>query len=99
MTVQNIGAEVSFILTQEELSRYLVAGSEVEYLLNAAGNIFDFLQSSISLGQIDPENAGVIAMIEMVGRGFNAAADNEGLAMTQLADKLRKAQPIGEDLT
>lgn len=99
MTKQNIGSGVTFILTQEEATRYAVAGSEVEYLLGAAGDIFDFLHCSFSLGQIKPESTGVISMIEMVARGFNAAADNEGLAMTQLADKLRAAQPEGRDLT
>lgn len=90
--ITNVGAEVSFILTQEEITDYEGATSEVEYLLISAASIFDMLQSGFSVGTLDPESQGVIAMIEMVGRGFNDAAEKEGVAMAKLGGKLRDAR-------
>jgi len=90
--ITDIGAEVSVFLTQEEITQYEVATSEIEYLLISASNIFDLVQSGLSLGTLDPESGGVISMIEMVGRGFNAAAEKEGVAMTILGGKLRDAR-------
>jgi len=87
----DIGAEVSVLLTQEEIIDYEVAASEVEYLLISAASIFDMLQSGFSVGALNPESQGVIGMIEMVGRGFNDAAEKEGVAMSQLSGKLRDA--------
>lgn len=87
--MKNPTAEVSFILTPDEITDYEVATSEVEYLLISAGSIFDLLQSGFSLGTLNPESQGVIAMMEMVGRGFNAAAQKEGVVLRKLSDRLR----------
>lgn len=93
----DIGAEVSVLLTEDEIIQYEVATSEIEYLLISAGNIFDLLQSGLSLGTLDPKSGGVISMMEMVGRGFNAAAEKEGVAMTILGGKLRGARKTERD--
>lgn len=93
----DIGAEVSVLLTEDEITQYEVATSEIEYLLISAGSIFDLLQSGLSLGTLDLKNGGVISMMEMVGRGFNAAAEKEGVAMTILGGKLRDARKTERD--
>lgn len=90
--ITNVGTEVSLLLTQEEITQYELATSEIEYLLIAAGSIFDLVQSGLSLGTLDPESTGVISMMEMVGRGFNATAEKEGVAMSILGGKLRDAR-------
>lgn len=92
--MKNPTAEVSFILTSDEITDYEVATSEVEYLLISAGSIFDLLQSGFSLGTLNPESQGVIAMMEMVGLGFNAAAQKEGVVLSKLSDRLRAASKL-----
>ncbi len=92
--IPDIGAEVSVLLTEDEITHYEVATSEIEYLLISASSIFDLVQSGLSLGTLDPESGGVISMMEMVGRGFNAAAEKEGVAMSLLGGKLRDARKL-----
>jgi hypothetical protein len=63
-------AQVQLDLTLNDAVDYEKASSNMEYLLSAAGDIFDMLHCEISMGNMDTHSPGVISMLEMVGRGF-----------------------------
>lgn len=99
MTIINTGADIPVVLTEDEMTEFELATSEVEYLLINAGNIFDLVQSGLSLGYFDPESGSLISMMDMVGRGFNVAAEKEGAAMTKLSGKMRDARKNTREMT
>lgn len=84
----------TFCMTQSQLAEAEVASSEIEYLLNHAGNVFDMLQSGLSLGHFDPEDPNIISLCELSRRALRAATDDEGHKMTVLSSALQKAKGI-----
>jgi len=83
----------TFTLTRRQHRECEVAASNVEYLLSGAGNIFDLFHTGLSSGCIDPEAPGFHAMLEMLGRGYRAAADDEGDKLGKLGMLLRDQSP------
>ena len=78
-------------MTQSQLSEAEGASSEIEYLLCHAGNVFDMLQTGLSMGHFDPEDPNIISLCELSRRALQAATNDEGHKMTELSAALRDA--------
>lgn len=84
-------------LTRQQYDDFEVASSNIVYLLNNGHSIFDMLQSGLVLGHFDPEDHGFTATMEMVGRAFKSAAEDEGDKMDALSGLLRTAKVLIND--
>lgn len=93
---QRDATPVSLELTFAEVKNYAEASRDAEYLLASAGDIFELLHSGFVQGFLEQESPGVISLLEIVGRGFAAAAEKEGVALTRLNGKLREIVEEGE---
>lgn len=88
---RNAGTDVVVTLTEAEERRAEVATAEVEYLLSQAASIFEHLHTGIASGHVDPEGRGCLAVLDLSRRAFEAAAAEEGRAVSELSDLIRRA--------
>ena len=87
---------VSLELTMAEIEKYAKTSYEIEYLLGSAGDVFSLRHEAFCQGFFEPDNRGIISLLEMVRRGFVAATEKEGVVISQLSQRLREGIEQGE---
>ncbi len=79
---------VSMTLTVEELDQLEKVGAEMPYLMAAARDVFDLLRTGFAGGWL--QGSEVNGLLELCGRGLEAAEAVEGKAIFMLDGKVRE---------
>ncbi|WP_457650342.1 hypothetical protein [Profundibacter sp.] len=82
-------------LNTADLEACRLAAEEVPYVLHHAGQIFEYLGVSQSLGHFDENPQVMISLCELISRALKNIAENEGEMLAELACKLRDAKEVG----
>lgn len=79
-------------IAAEDAMKLVKAMEEASYALGAAGDAFAFLHDQHASGFLNNPNAqsGLVAVLELCGRGMNAFAAGEGRVVEDFAYKLGK---------
>lgn len=77
------------VLSKREMADFEVASGEAQYAVENAANIFAELHSGIASGNMNPQSPGLMAILDMTGRGFRTVAEKEGEALLELSTKIR----------
>lgn len=83
-------AMINVAMTEEQYRKFEGAMGEVPYLLSHAGNVFDFL-FAVRSGGFTADESGFLSILELCGRAFQSAAEQEGATLAELDSMMRAA--------
>ncbi|WP_370226245.1 hypothetical protein [Pararhodobacter marinus] len=79
-------------LSEEQLDALDLALPEACGLITDAAQIFSFLEGGLVMGNIDPEDHGLLSIMRMSARALRRSEQNELAALDMMDQKLRQAR-------